>query len=285
MAESPASGGTLLAMGAMYLDWKCCCGNWKATRNCKQLMLLITHNVSQIFRFAGAVDRSRRCVIGRAIRTKGPPRVPLDLLWLVKESIIFKITLNPLQGVRGDQRSLVFDTIERLKGQRQLIRLGVHGYRGRHTVITILSRAVTVKAMFGWVASKASWTRARKEGELLRKSWNGFSKTKNRCMSVERNVLDQVRCWVKNSALGTCMEQACSTSGFLSWRCAEALIFAFVGADLGALFEPARSPIPLLMALPWGWTYGVSVGNSEIMKKMCLRSLGWFCCYCPQWIS
>ena len=53
-------------------------------------------------------------------------------------------------------------------------------------------------------------------------------------------------------------------------HCAKALIFTFVSVDLGALFKPAWSPIPLLVVLPQGWTYSVSVGNSMIMKKMCL---------------
>jgi hypothetical protein len=45
------------------------------------------------------VDRCRFCVVGKAIRKKGPPRMPADFLWLVNESGVFEIGFDKLQNI------------------------------------------------------------------------------------------------------------------------------------------------------------------------------------------
>jgi hypothetical protein len=53
-------------------------------------------------------------MVGRAIRTKGPPCVPLDFLRPVgtSEFHIFKILLNELQNIRSYQGALAFESFE-----------------------------------------------------------------------------------------------------------------------------------------------------------------------------
>ena len=97
--------------------------------------MLITYNVVRACDISNAVNWSRVCIVSEAIGTKGTPRMPLDFVWLIDECVGIEVVFNKFQNLRGNQRALGFDSVERLKGrnavdsvQNAWLKMGAYRY-------------------------------------------------------------------------------------------------------------------------------------------------------------